>query len=655
MRDGFISAFAISLATAALLLQPSFVVEGDWRTYDLLNGLGGSVTPSGQVAIVKVDDASLAKLGRWPWPRDVLGQVIRKLIDGGVRAVVLDVMFPEPDFSRPGLAQLAERGVEGIDGKAPGKRRTNDEALAEAIGDGRVVVGYYFDFRSAGAGGHCRLQPVSMAIATHDGVGGPGFYKASGALCTLPAITRRAAGTGFLNASSDSDGQLRRVPLLLEYKRRTYPSLALTTLLALRRKTTVLWTSGGMGVHHIDVDGLRIPLDAQGRLLIRFRSGRGAFPSVSAADVMSASPVAATLADKVVILGGSAAGLQDMAATPVDPMMLGVEVQAHLIDNMLTGDFVRRSGLSRFWEGLLIVICVAAMTILLKRVKPLLGSLILIALLAALWGGAALTLSLTREFVSPFLPAGALAGTFAILTVSNWSRQKAIAERTKQDLAAMRRFTIASLMAMVEARSTETSEHARRLQRYMMLLCAELEDHPRFRRFLTPKAVALLIELTPLHDIGKLGVPDSILHKNGPLTEEEIVIVRRHVEYGRKILENAYRESGMQDENLLTQARDIVSGHHERWDGSGYPNGLKGDAIPIPARLVALADVYDALVSKRAYKVALRPETARETIKGGRGTDFDPDVVDAFLANHEAWESEAERSRDYVAGRAAGA
>ncbi|MFN0104946.1 MAG: CHASE2 domain-containing protein [Bryobacteraceae bacterium] len=655
MRDASLSAIVTGAVLAALYLQPPIVVNGDWRAYDLLNGLTPRAGPSGQVAIVTVDDSSLARLGRWPWPRDVLGLVIRKPLDAGARAVVLDVMFPEPDLSPPGLAQLALPGVAGEFASGPERQKTNDEFLADAIAKGRVVAGYSFDFQEASAGRECVLHPVSIATTARAGIAPPALFKAPGVLCPVATITRAATGTGFLNASPDADGQMRRIPLLVEYNNRAYPSLALATMLALRPKTTLSLVSDGLGSHHVQIDDTTIPVDNRSRLLIRYRGRRGTFPSVSAADVVDSPAIASTLANKIVVLGGAAAGLQDYATTPVDPLMLGVEVQATLIDNLLTGDFARRSPLSSLWEGLLVILGAAATMIVLTRVKPLAGALIALGMCAALWAGAAFVLFRTQDFVSPFLPTVALAGNFAVLTVSNWSRQKASAEKTKRDLEAMRRFTVAAMAAMAEARHPETARHARRLQRYMALLCEGLAHHPRFRGFLTPKTVALLIELTPVHDIGKVGIPDSILLKNGPLTAEEFGIIKRHVDHGRRILESAYKQSGLEDSELLRQACDIVSAHHERWDGSGYPEGLRGDAIPIPARLLAVADVYDAMVSKRVYKDAMLHSVAYETIKAGRGTDFDPDVVDAFLLNHETWEIEAETSRDRAAGRSAGA
>jgi len=136
--------------------------------------------------------------------------------------------------------------------------------------------------------------------------------------------------------------------------------------------------------------------------------------------------------------------------------------------------------------------------------------------------------------------------------------------------------------------------------------------------------------LAPLHDIGKVGIPDHILNKPGDLTDEERAEMRRHPEYGRAVIEKAEYEAGVRDDVILSLAKEIVYTHHERWDGTGYPQRLKGPDIPIPGRVMAVVDVWDAVRSRRLYDKPLSPEQAVEFIRKGRGTHFDPAVVDAF-------------------------
>jgi putative two-component system response regulator len=192
--------------------------------------------------------------------------------------------------------------------------------------------------------------------------------------------------------------------------------------------------------------------------------------------------------------------------------------------------------------------------------------------------------------------------------------------------------TIQALASLAETRDNETGSHIRRTQHYVLALAEELVTHVRFSSTLDDATVTLLFKSAPLHDIGKVGIPDRILLKPGKLTEEEFEIMKQHAEYGRDALLRA--EASLGDEtssSFLQLARDIAYAHHEKWDGSGYPEKLAGDAIPVAARFMAVADVYDALISRRCYKPPFSHEKAVGIITDGRGSHFDPDIVDAFL------------------------
>jgi putative two-component system response regulator len=164
------------------------------------------------------------------------------------------------------------------------------------------------------------------------------------------------------------------------------------------------------------------------------------------------------------------------------------------------------------------------------------------------------------------------------------------------------------------------------------MLAAALARHPAYRRELTPDRVALIATLAPLHDIGKVGIPDAVLRKPGSLTPEEYAEIQRHPRLGHDSLLKAEALAGVHDDEVIALAKEIVYTHHERWDGAGYPRGLRGTEIPLSGRLVALVDTYDALVSDRAYQEAVTHEHAVQAIRGGSGRHFDPDIVEAFLS-----------------------
>ncbi|EXI66054.1 MAG: Cyclic di-GMP phosphodiesterase response regulator RpfG [Candidatus Accumulibacter adjunctus] len=191
--------------------------------------------------------------------------------------------------------------------------------------------------------------------------------------------------------------------------------------------------------------------------------------------------------------------------------------------------------------------------------------------------------------------------------------------------------SIRALARLAEVRDPETGDHLRRTQRYVRTLADELRTHPRFADFLTPENTDLLAKSAPLHDIGKVGIRDEILLKPGRLTAEERKIMEAHSLLGFQAIEQAEHDSE-QAIDFLHMAKEITRSHHERWDGSGYPDGLAGDAIPIAARLMALADVFDALIARRIYKHPFPFDQSVRIIREGRGSHFDPDIVDAFIA-----------------------
>jgi putative two-component system response regulator len=184
------------------------------------------------------------------------------------------------------------------------------------------------------------------------------------------------------------------------------------------------------------------------------------------------------------------------------------------------------------------------------------------------------------------------------------------------------------LAYQAELRDLETGKHLERTAQYVRLLAEELAKLPKYRSYLTPVYIADLTKSAPLHDIGKVAIPDSILKKPGKLTPEEFEIIKQHCDYGTKVLVLA--EGKLSFRSFLKIAIQIVSSHHEKWDGTGYPKGLKGDTIPLSGRIMALADVYDALRSDRCYKKSIPHEETYKIILQEKGTHFDPYIVDVF-------------------------
>jgi putative two-component system response regulator len=230
----------------------------------------------------------------------------------------------------------------------------------------------------------------------------------------------------------------------------------------------------------------------------------------------------------------------------------------------------------------------------------------------------------------------------------NENLEKLVQDRTAQ-LALMQEAIIMAMASLAEARdnaAVKTGDNRiRRTQHYVRALAQHLQGHPRFAAELSDENIELLYRSAPLHDIGKVGIPDRILQKPGLLDREEFEVMKLHAVYGRDTIMLVEKHIGGTN-GFLMFAREIAHSHQEKWDGSGYPDRLAGEQIPLSARLMAVADVYDALISRRVYKPAFTHQQALDVMRKGRGTHFDPDVLDAFFEIEDRFAAIAEAYRD---------
>ncbi len=231
--------------------------------------------------------------------------------------------------------------------------------------------------------------------------------------------------------------------------------------------------------------------------------------------------------------------------------------------------------------------------------------------------------------------------------------EEMVTKRT-MDLELTRDVTILTLASLAETRDDDTGGHIRRTQNYVKILAQALRYNGKYMDFLDDTTIDLMYKSAPLHDVGKVGVPDAILLKPGKLDPQEFEVMKKHTILGRDTILRA--EESMQHRNIsgfLRFAKEIAYTHHEKWDGSGYPQGMKGGAIPLSGRIMAVADVYDALISRRVYKPAFSHEQACEVLQEGSGSHFDPDVIDAFNAAEERFRQVALKYADHQEARKA--
>ena len=435
------------------LVRPVVIANIDAKTCDLLTGWIDRGATSGRVAIVEIDENSLSQIGRWPWPRDVLGRLVRRVLDAGAATVVVDMVLPEGDAAGAALSQTGDQA--------------GDQAFADTLAGAPVVLGYAFRFDSGGGDdASCEFQPLPITVVGPAEFWPTSFFRASGMLCSAKPVSRAAAANGFLNAAPDSDGRLRRLPLVMEYGDRQYPSLALATL-------HLNWNAGALQLNLASRDASRlrigdrtIALEDHSLLRLRFRGPRRTFPYISAASLWNNQTAPDALRGKIVIIGGSAIGLPNPVSTPVDTQFPDVEVEATAIDNLLQGDFFTRPAGVAYWELALGLLTGIASTLLLTRVPYGWSAAMVAGMLGLTWAGCAFLLSRTGVLLSPLPVTATLLCNFPLVTLLNYLIEKKRAERAEGQL-------------------TKAQEYSREVQR---------ESESRYRRLIENVNDAIIMD-----------------------------------------------------------------------------------------------------------------------------------------------------------------
>ena len=629
-------AFSVLLFLLSVV-KPAFVGFLNNRVYDILLMSSHTSEPSPVPVIVDIDEKSLRQYGQWPWPRYRIAILIEKLRELGALSIGLDILFAEDDRTSINIIKKELLNDFGVDLELKGipqEYRDNDKRLADALSRGAVVLGYQFLFEENSDSDNCLLHSLRVnKLGQFREEDSAVFIRALGVSCNLKMLSQAAGASGFFNVSPDPDGNLRRVPLIIEHKGKLYPSLALATLMQHLGVTDVLLKTDNGAVESLCLNKTVIPLTSEGNMLIRFRGKSKTFDYLSAADILSNRIPEGKIKGKIVFVGTSASGMKEFKSTPSDPIFPGVEIHATIVDNILKKDFLSRPRWASGLESLLALALGMLATFILAWTGAGWSSLLLGGIGVGVWQASVWTFRTESIFISPVLPLMVLVCNYSLLTfLKFWHEEKRAKERTRE-LTMVQEATIESMSSLTETRDPDTGGHIKRTQNYIRLLAEYLKHRPKFRVLLDDETIDLLCKSAPLHDIGKVGVSDSILLKPGKLTEQEFEAMKQHTIYGRDTILAAERKLG--NISFLRFAREIAYTHHERWDGYGYPEGLRGDQIPIPGRLMALADTYDALTSKRVYKSQLPHEKAVQIITGEKGSQFDPEVVDAFLEAKE--------------------
>ena len=634
---------ALSLALAALsIFPPIFFISIDQRLYDARLRSLSKGRPSGLPVIVDIDEKSLSEIGQWPWPRTRIAVLLEKIRQAGVLSVGLDMVFPEEDRTSLRVLQKdleRDLNIPGVFNQFPNQIMDNDIRLAQTLSEGPFVLGIKFLFpKEKPLHRECRLHPQPYVMVKQPGLtpAKSPFFQAQEVVCNLDVLAKKCSASGFFNIMQDLDGIIRKTPLLIEYEGKIYPSLALAAFCRATGDNQLLLRVNNNGLESIGIGDTLIPVDAQGNIQVRYRGPGKIFQYLSAVDILKDRFPREQLEGKIVFLGTTAVGLGEPRSTPLDPVFPGVEIHATILDNLLRKDFLSRPNWVPGLAFLLVLISGVGTTVLLSRTGAVWSFFFLGLFSLGLWQGSGWLLRLKGIDLSPFFPLVTIGILFSALTLLKYRQEeKRLKERTRE-LVQAQDFTILCLAALAETRDSETGGHIFRSRRFVQVLAQRLATRPKFAKILTPEVIDLLYKSAPLHDIGKVGVHDAILLKPGQLTDEEFMEMKKHTVYGRQALQSAEDRFGGGLKNpFLEYGKEMAYTHHEKWDGSGYPDGLKGEQIPLVGRIMAIADVYDALISKRVYKKPISHEEAVAIIVRQKETLFDPEVVEAFLEIHE--------------------
>jgi adenylate cyclase len=640
---------ASTLFTGILVLlylyQPVFFRFLDSKSYDtLLTAIPQDMVKTSETPIiVDIDEISLTKYGQWPWPRYRIALLLEKLMELEPASIGLDTLLAEPD--RTSFAVLQKEIYRDLRINVPTEHvpkalLDNDKTLSNTLSRGPFVLGYKFTFSERKfPADDCLLHPLNVAVITDKGMPPsrkPFLFHARDVVCNLRTLAVNAASSGFINVTPDMDGVLRRVPLIVEYDGNKYPSLALATLLQAKRTKQVFLKMTPGGVEHLRLNNTVVPLDAKGNLLIHYRGKGRTFEFLSAADVLEGRVLKKQLRDHIVFIGTSAAGIADFHATPFDTVFPGVEVHATVVDNILKRDFFSRPSWIPGVELMLVIAAGLFSTVLLIWTGALWNLLFLCLGALGLWQCSLWALRDEGVFISPVVPLIALGSNFTFVTLLKYWREEREKKARAKELMLTQDFTIRCLASLTECRDSETGGHILRTQAYVAAVCRQLATDAHYVDALDSETREHLYKSSPLHDIGKVGVPDHILLKPGKLTPEEFEEMKKHTTYGRDAIQRAEEKFGTgKSSEFLRLAKEIAYTHHEKWDGTGYPKKLKGEEIPLSGRIMALADVYDALICHRVYKPPFTHEEAVALIVQLKGILFDPGVVVAFLEVQE--------------------
>jgi len=586
------------------------------------------------VVIIDIDDASLKKFGQWPWPRIISAKLIGQVSLFNPSAIGVNIIFSEKDRTSPINIQQFYKKFFNYNIEMPSLPiglKDNDLILTESLENSQSTLSIYLSENKISSSNEC----WDLRSYGYDFMNIQTALHANFALCNHVTIQRSIQSLGFVNAEVDSDGLFRRMPLFINYQEKLIPSFALATLLNIDPLNEQLERN------KFSILGHHIYMDRGSYVLLNFNSVSP--KRISAIDILENRVDKEQIQGKIVLIGSSATGIDNGKLLANNQKISNTMIHATLIENILNDDLYVQPIIYKevnlylsFFLSLIMVF------FLYKRWYIFIFLFFsLIMTLSIIW---VTLLYFNHIYISigylwfPFLTFFfSMSISFILLNVKE---QK----RAYQALLQSHSATVDSMTLLATIHDDETGAHILRTKNYVKLLADYFYKKKMYRNILTPAYINFIYEAAPLHDIGKIGIPDAILKKPGKLTESEFEVMKTHSLLGRNVIKNTLTFYDKND--FLKVAYNIAFYHHEKWDGTGYPNGLKGDEIPIEAQFMTLADVYDALISKRRYKKAFSFEEAESIILESEGRTYSPEIIKAFIELKEEFKKIALKYQD---------
>ena len=547
--------------------------------------------------------------------------------------VGIDIIFPERDRTSPvNIDTFYEKffGIKNTMLKVPKVLQDNDEIFSQVLKKTATTMSFYLSNEYISQKKCTNIIPVNIQTEYLQ------LDKYHYILCNMQKLQSSAKYQGFVNSVIDEDGVLRRVSLFKEYKEKIVPNFALAMLL------NVDESFKQKAPREYYLFNSTIKTDKHTNILLNIYQDNW-YKKVSAVDILNGRAASKLINGKIVIIGSSAIGLHDQIVIKGGKKFIGSKVHVTMIDNILNEEYFTQ--LDSFKEINILLSVIASLilfVLLIINKNEFIVILFIVTVLSSsiasyyfIYHGYYLSIA---YFILPFLIHFFIV-SFLYIFIDAYERHKFIEELNKSHIA-----LLDSMVHVAEVHDIETGAHILRTKKYIKALAEHIYQKGFYAKELSPERIDMMYATAPLHDLGKVGIEDAILKKEGKLTPLEYEVMKTHADLGRHIINNAI--SSYKENEFFIMARNIAHYHHEKWDGSGYPEGLKEDEIPLESRFMAIADVYDALVSRRVYKEPFSYELTKKIIIEGKGKHFDPILVDGFIEIEEVFREIAQKYSD---------